>query len=106
MLRDGVSDSRYTAMNHFKMNVVDWTALALVVVGAINWGLVGVAYFVDASANWNLVNLVLGSAPAVESAVYLLVGLAGLYSMYVAFRIVEDEPADSDVEMGERPTTK
>lgn len=106
MLRDGVPDSRYTAMNHFKMNTVDWTALVLVVVGAINWGLVGIAYFVDANANWNLVNLVLGSAPAVESAVYLLVGLAGLYAMYFASRIVADEPVDSDVEMGERRTTK
>ena len=33
---------------NFKMNLVDWTALTLVIVGAINWGLVGVGYFVDA----------------------------------------------------------
>lgn len=93
-------------MKHFKMNFVDWTALALVIVGAINWGLVGLAHFVDAGANWNVVNVLLGSVPELEFAVYLLVGLAGLYEIYFASRIAGAETTDSEMEMGEQTTTK
>lgn len=53
----------------------------LMVIGAINWGLVGLAGLLDLG-NLNIVNLVLGSAPVLESLVYLLVGLAGLMSLY------------------------
>ncbi len=44
---------------------------ALVIIGAINWGLVGLFQF-------NLVSSVLGSWPMVERVVYVLVGLSGL----------------------------
>lgn len=44
----------------------------LVVLGAINWGLV-------ALLNFNLVTLVFGQLPAVEKLVYLLVGAAGVW---------------------------
>lgn len=68
-----------------RTSYLDWASLALVIVGAINWGLVGVGRFLD--ANWNLVNLVFGSFPAVESAIYLLVGLAGVYELYFAYQL-------------------
>jgi uncharacterized membrane protein YuzA (DUF378 family) len=77
------------------MNVVDWIALALVIVGALNWGLVGIAYFVDDTANWNLVNLIFDSVPEVEFAIYVLVGLASLWAIYLASRLL-------GVETGER----
>lgn len=64
---------------------LDWTSLALVIAGAVNWGLVGLGQFFD--ANWNVVNLLLGSFPAVESLVYVVVGLAGLYEMYFAYQL-------------------
>ncbi len=44
---------------------------ALVWVGALNWGLVGLF-------NWNLVNALLGSWPTAERLVYGLVGLSAL----------------------------
>lgn len=44
----------------------------LVVVGALNWGLVGLL-------NFNLVNAILGSWPTVENLVYILVGLSAVY---------------------------
>lgn len=50
--------------------------LLLVVVGGINWGLVGIGHF--AGSNLNLVNMLLGAWPAVEAVVYILVGLAAL----------------------------
>lgn len=43
----------------------------LVVVGALNWGLVG-------AFDFNLVNTLLGSWPVVERVVYILVGVSAL----------------------------
>lgn len=60
-----------------KCNALDWICGILVIVGAINWGLVGVA-------DLNLVELVLGSMPVVVKVVYILVGLSGLYAIYMA----------------------
>lgn len=49
-------------------------AWLLVIVGAINWGLVGAFQF-------NLVYTLLGSWPVVERIVYVLVGLSGLLAI-------------------------
>jgi uncharacterized membrane protein YuzA (DUF378 family) len=68
-----------------RVNAVDWLSLVLVVVGALNWGLIGIGYFLE--ANWNLVNLVFGSVPVLENVIYLLVGLAGLYELYFGYQL-------------------
>ena len=68
-----------------RASVIDWASLALVVIGAIVWGLVGLGMLVG--ANWNLVNLVLGGIPALEALVYVLVGLAGLYELYFGWQL-------------------
>lgn len=52
------------------------TLKVLVIIGGINWGLVGVGMLLG--SNLNLVNLLLGGAPTVEALVYVLVGLAAL----------------------------
>jgi uncharacterized membrane protein YuzA (DUF378 family) len=93
-------------VKQFKMNVVDWAAIAVLVVGAINWGLVGIAHFVDASMNTNVVNLLLGSIPELEFAVYLLVGLAGLYGVYFATRIAGVDVSGPEIETPERGAPK
>ena len=49
----------------------------LTVVGALNWGLIGLGAFMG--SNWNVVGMVLGSWPEVEWLVYVLVGLSALY---------------------------
>jgi uncharacterized membrane protein YuzA (DUF378 family) len=67
-----------------RVNYVDWISLALVIIGAINWGLVGIGGFLD--ANWNVVALLLGTG-AIADVVYLLVGLAGLYELYFAYQL-------------------
>lgn len=59
-----------------KKNALDWIAAVLVIVGGLNWGLVGLL-------NFNLVNALLGSIPVLEDIVYILVGLAALYSIYM-----------------------
>lgn len=48
----------------------------LMVVGGINWGLIGIGMLMD--RNWNVVNLILGGIPTLEAVVYILVGLAAI----------------------------
>ena len=48
----------------------------LVVIGALNWGLVGLGSWFG--NNWNVVNLIFGSWPWLENIVYVLVGLAAV----------------------------
>ena len=50
----------------------------LLIVGGLNWGLVGVGMLLGNGAEWNVVNLVLGSIPTLEAIVYVLVGLAAV----------------------------
>ena len=59
------------------MKVLHTITWILIVVGALNWGLVGVGGF--AGSNWNIVNMILGSWPQVEWVVYILVGLSALW---------------------------
>ncbi len=54
-------------------------AFGLVIIGGLNWGLMGLGYFLG--GNWNIVNLLLGSMPMVENLVYLLVGVSAVYLM-------------------------
>lgn len=57
------------------MNAVDWVAFVLVIVGALNWGLVG--FF-----QWDLVAAIFGGPGAtISRIVYALVGLAALYML-------------------------
>jgi uncharacterized membrane protein YuzA (DUF378 family) len=49
-----------------------WIALTLVVVGAVNWGLVGIAQFDLVAALFG------GASSALARIVYTLVGIAGL----------------------------
>ena len=51
-------------------------AFILLVVGGLNWGLVGLGMLLG--SNLNVVNLLLGNWPTVEAVVYILVGLAAL----------------------------
>jgi uncharacterized membrane protein YuzA (DUF378 family) len=54
-----------------KMCSVHKVAWALVIVGALNWGLVGIL-------NFNLVSTIFGSWPMVVRVVYVLVGLSAV----------------------------
>lgn len=54
------------------MRTVDVVCAVLVVVGALNWGLVGVA-------NFDLVAALFGEGSAFSRLVYTLVGVAGIY---------------------------
>ena len=70
--------------NRLQLTPIELITMALVTIGAINWGLVGIAGFTG--GNLNLVNLLFGSVPAIEYSVYLLVGLAGLSVLVMGVR--------------------
>ena len=54
------------------MKVIDYIALVLVIIGAINWGLIGLFGF-------DLVATLFGSMSVISRIVYTLVGIAGLW---------------------------
>jgi uncharacterized membrane protein YuzA (DUF378 family) len=58
-------------------SVIDWIALVLVIIGGLNWGLVGLL-------NVDLVELIFGSIPILQRIVYIVVGLAAIYLIYFA----------------------
>jgi len=55
-----------------KKDIIYWIALVLVIVGGLNWGLVG-------AFNFDLVAAILGVNSTLSRIVYILVGLAALY---------------------------
>lgn len=58
-------------------NIVYWVALVLVIVGGLNWGLVG-------ALNFDLVATLLGHMSMLSRAVYILVGLSAIYVAAIA----------------------
>jgi uncharacterized membrane protein YuzA (DUF378 family) len=51
----------------------------LVVIGAVNWGLVGIGSLMG--TNLNIVNMLLGRVSILETLVYILVGLSAVYGL-------------------------
>lgn len=52
----------------------------MLVVGGLNWGLVGVGMLM--SKDLNLVSMIFGSMPTVEAIVYLLVGVSAVVKIF------------------------
>jgi len=65
----------------YKLSVIDWIAYILVVIGALNWGLVGFFRF-------DLVATLFGDMSILSRGVYALVGLAALWMIYLLIRVV------------------
>ena len=59
-------------------NVLDLVAMVLVLIGGLNWGLVG-------AFNFNLVETIFGSG-VVSMVVYILVGISAIYGAFVFFQ--------------------
>lgn len=62
------------------MKALDYIALAIVIIGAINWGLIGFCSF-------DLVAFLFGSMSVLSRIIYGLVGICGLYSISFCGRI-------------------
>ncbi|MDR5784411.1 DUF378 domain-containing protein [Caballeronia sp. LZ065] len=66
-----------------RRNPIDWVAGALVIIGALNWGLVGLIQL-------DLVATLFGAGSTPARIVYVLVGLAGIYMLVRAFAVPRD----------------
>jgi len=64
-----------------KLNAIDWLALVLVIVGGLNWGLVG-------AFNFNLVDAIFGEGSALSRIVYVVVGVSAVYLIYTASKLM------------------
>jgi len=62
------------------MKILHIIAFILLVIGGLNWGLIGIGGF--AGANWDVLGMLLGSMPTVLWIVYILVGLSALWLLF------------------------
>ena len=60
------------------MKIVDKIALILIIIGAINWGLIGIF-------NFNLVDAIFGTMSVISRIIYALVGISGLWGIKLLF---------------------
>ncbi len=58
-----------------RVDALDWIAIILTIVGAINWGLIGIFSF-------DLVAFLFGTMSLLSRIIYTLVGISGLYLIY------------------------
>jgi len=63
------------------MGVLDWIAISLLIIGGINWGLMGLFSF-------NLVSVIFGGIPYATMVIYVLVGAAAIYSIYSFIKLL------------------
>jgi len=57
-------------------------AKVLVIVGGVNWGLVGLGMLLGTVGGWNVLNMILGSVPVLEGVVYVLVGISAVMMIF------------------------
>lgn len=65
-----------------KLNVLDWITLILLIVGGLNWGLVGLFSF-------DLVATIFGDMSMLSRAVYTLVGLSAVYTLLQSSKLAK-----------------
>lgn len=63
-----------------RLTMLDILFLVLLIIGGLNWGLVGLA-------NFDLVAFLFGAMSTLSRIVYGLVGLSALYGIYLLFKL-------------------
>ena len=63
-----------------RMAAAEWIPMALLIIGGLNWGLVGLFDF-------NLVAYLFGEMTLIARIVYVLVGVSALYSIYLSSKM-------------------
>ena len=71
-----------------RLNALDWVAIVMLVIGGLNWGLVGLFQYDLVAAIFG------GTASLAARIVYILVGLSAVYVAVDAFQF-EKRPARS-----------
>ncbi len=57
------------------MKALNLITLILIIIGGINWGLIGLF-------DWNLVAVIFGFSPILLKIIYIIVGLSGLWQIW------------------------
>ena len=83
--------------------VVKKVSKVLLIVGGLNWGLVGIGMFMN--TNLNIVNLLFGSWPVVEGLVYVLVGASAVVKL-VGCRCAKCKAACASCHVDEKAEVK
>lgn len=65
-----------------KLTAFDWVALILVVIGGLNWLLVGLF-------DWNLVTVIFGVMSIITRIIYVLVGLAAIWLLAISGKLAK-----------------
>lgn len=65
-----------------KLSALDWITVILVIVGGLNWGLVGIFKF-------DLVAAIFGEMAIISRIVYTLVGLSAIYLAVVSGKLAK-----------------
>lgn len=58
-----------------QLNMFDWTALVLVIIGGLYWGLIGFL-------NFDILLTLFGKTSLISRMIYALVGIAALYLIF------------------------
>ena len=84
--RRHLSDRRTgSLMSARRMQALDWAALALMIIGGLNWGLIGLF-------NFDLVASLFGQMSPLSRVIYALVGVSALYSIYLSSKLARGRP--------------
>ena len=67
-----------------RKNILDCILLALIIIGALNWGLVGLFRF-------DLVAFIFGTMSWISRIIYVLIAIAGIYTISFYFRLKDEE---------------
>jgi uncharacterized membrane protein YuzA (DUF378 family) len=66
-----------------KLTGFQWTAIILLLIGGLNWGLVGLF-------NFDLVAMLFGEGSVLSRAIYTLVGIGALYGIFMTPHIANE----------------
>lgn len=61
------------------LGFIGWISFILVIIGGLNWGLVGFFHF-------NLVNTIFGAGSLIARIIYAVVGLAAVWLLFTSFK--------------------
>ena len=75
------------------MVILQKIALVITIIGAVNWGLIGLFDF-------NLVATLFESVPVLENIIYILVGITGLINIGILFMNFEERKSEAQAVLG------
>jgi len=63
------------------MKYVPTVAMLLIILGALNWGLIGIGTYMGGQ-NWNLVEALFKTWPEIINLVYVIIGVSGAWALF------------------------